>query len=93
MNNSYSTGGILDQYRVEIGDTERSVEEVINDIKSYGEPVVQVKLAVKATGRTAAGSVLNVALAPASMDERTLKDKLNEAGGCMYQVVSVTKLP
>lgn len=87
-----NSGAALDQFRVEIGDTERPVEDIIIDIKSYGEPVVFVKLAAKASGATAAGSTIIIEVTPNSVDEQGLKEKLNEAGGCMYQIAAVTKL-
>jgi hypothetical protein len=91
LNTIQSNSGILDQYRVEVGDTDRSVEEIIRDIKNYGEPVVRVDLASKAVGLTAAGSVITISVAANSVDEQGLKSKLNEAGGCMYQIASVSK--
>lgn len=93
MSNSHRAYTAQDQFRVEIGDTERPVEDIIRDIKSYGEPVIHVELAGKAAGSTAAGSVITIAVTPNSVNEQDLKNKLNEAGGCMYQVISVTKLP
>lgn len=92
MNNSHNANAALDQFRIEIGDTERPVEDIIIDIKSYGEPIVFVKLDAKAAGPTASGSVITIEVTPNSVDEQGLKNKLNEAGGCMYQVVSVTKV-
>lgn len=91
LSNTQSNSERLDQYRVEVGDTERSVEEIISDIKSYGEPVVGVELARKAAGLTAAGSIITITVAAKSIDEQGLKSKLNEAGGCMYQIASVNK--
>lgn len=80
----------LEQYQLEIGDTERSVEEIIRDLKSNSELVARVKLARKAPGRTAAGSLLTVAV-PQSVDAESLKHKLNANGGCMYQIAAVSK--
>lgn len=91
MSNTHSTSKLLDQYRAEIGDTERSVEEIVQDIKVYGEPIVRVELTKKAAGLTAAGSILTITVAADSLDEQALKSKLNEAGGCMYQIASVSK--
>lgn len=93
MNNSHGANTTLDRFRVAIGDTERSAEDIIVDIKSYGEPIVFVKLDAKAAGPTASGSVITIEVTPNSVDEQGLKNKLNEAGGCMYQVVSVTRVP
>ena len=93
LNNTQSNSGTLDQYRVEVGDTERSVEEIISDIKKYGEPVVRVELSSKATGLRAAGSIITISVAADSVDEQSLKSKLNEVGGCMYQIASVSKQP
>jgi len=81
-----------ERYRIQIGDTERSVEEIIADLKSYGEPVVQVALETKAAGPTAAGSTIIITAAANSLTEQALERKLNEAGGCMYQIAAVTKL-
>jgi hypothetical protein len=91
LNNTQSNSGILDQYSVEVGDTERSVEEIISDIKRYGELVVRVELSHKAAGLNAAGSIITISVAANSVDEKGLKSKLNEAGGCMYQIASVSK--
>lgn len=88
MGNSHK----LEQYRVEVGDTERSAEEIVRDIRSHGEPIVQVTLDAESNGLTAAGSIINIEVTPHVVDEESLKKQLNEAGGCMYQVISVAKL-
>ncbi len=80
----------LAQYQAEIGDTERSVEEIINTIKGYGEPIVAVALNSKAADYTANGSVIDITV-KASLDAQELKQLLNESGGCMYQVTAVNK--
>lgn len=81
-----------EQYRVYIGDTERSVEEIIADLKNYGEPVIKAVLETKKAGSTAAGSTIIITAAANSLTEQVLERKLNEAGGCMYQIAAVTKL-
>lgn len=83
----------VDKYRVEIGDTERSLETVISDLEGYGTPIIRVEVAKAASGHTGAGAVLTVGVKPGSVDEASLKSKLNESGGCMYQIASVAKLP
>ena len=81
-----------ERYRIQIGDTERSVKEIIADLKNYGEPIIQVTLETKTTGPTAAGSTIIITVAANSLTEQALVNKLNEAGGCMYQIAAVTKL-
>ncbi|MDD4599446.1 hypothetical protein SDC9_03883 [bioreactor metagenome] len=82
----------LDQYRVEVGDTERSTEEIIRDLKSYGEPIIHVTLGKKGAGATAAGSIITLDVTPGVFDEDGLIKKLNETGGCMYQIAVVSKI-
>lgn len=81
-----------ERYRIQIGDTERSVKEIIADLKNYGEPIIQVALETETTGPTAAGSTIIITVAANSLTEQALVNKLNEAGGCMYQIAAVTKL-
>ncbi len=81
-----------ERFRLKIGDTERSAEEVVADLKHYGEPVIEAVLETPGTGRTAAGASVILAVSAAGLDEPGLMRKLNEAGGCMYQIASVTKL-
>lgn len=81
-----------ERYRIQIGDTERSVEEIVADLKNYGEPIIQVALETKTTGSTAAGSTIIITAAADTLTEQTLANKLNQAGGCMYQIAAVTKL-
>ncbi|MDU4961264.1 MAG: hypothetical protein E6X17_11480 [Sporomusaceae bacterium] len=84
---SKSGGG---RYQLEIGDTERPLEEIISELKRQDE-LAAIELVSKAPGRTASGSLLTVTAAQ-PVDADSLKHKLNESGGCMYQIAVVNKL-
>ncbi len=82
-----------DLFEVKIGDTERTVDEVISSIQHSDLPITQIQPVSTAEGRRGVGAVLTLHMVPGKMNEDQLKRQLNEYGSCMFQVESVVKIP
>jgi len=82
-----------DLFQVKIGDTERTIDEIMNSIHHSDLPITQIEPDSMATDRRGAGTILTLHIAPDKLTEEQLKRQLNEYGACMFQVESVTKIP
>ncbi|AJQ26706.1 hypothetical protein [Pelosinus fermentans] len=80
-----------ENFQIEIGDTERSIEEIIDNIRKSNLPILHIKQVSTFSRKTGSGATLALQLTPDAVNEKDLKDQLNEYGGCMYQVASVIK--
>jgi hypothetical protein len=80
-----------EHFQIQIGDTERSIEEIINSIRKSDLPIVHIKQASASSHKTGSGATLILQLLPDAVNEKNLQEQLNEYGGCMYQIASVTK--
>ncbi|MBP1764488.1 MAG: hypothetical protein H6Q65_1546 [Firmicutes bacterium] len=82
-----------DLFEVKIGDTERTVDEVISSIQHSDLPIAQIQPVSTTEDRRGVGAVLTLHMVPGKMNEDQLKRQLNEYGACMFQVESVVKIP
>lgn len=80
-----------DFFQIQIGDTERSIEEIIDSIRKSDLPIIHIKQVSAASHKTGSGATLALELAPETITEKDLQEQLNTYGGCMYQIASVTK--
>jgi hypothetical protein len=80
-----------EHFQIQIGDTERSIEEIIESIRKSDLPIVHIKQVSAAPHQTGSGSTLALELTPEALTEKALKEKLNEYGGCMFQIAAVAK--
>jgi hypothetical protein len=80
-----------ENFQIEIGDTERSIEEIIDNIRKSSLPILHIKQVSTSSRKTGSGATLALQLTPDAVNEKDLKDQLNEYGGCMYQIASVIK--
>ena len=78
-------------FQIQIGDTERSIEEIIDSIRKSDLPIIHIKKISTASNGTGSGATLALELTPESVTEKDLQEQLNTYGGCMYQIASVTK--
>ena len=80
-----------DIFQLEIGDTERSIEEIIGSIRKSDLPIVHIKQVSASSHNTSSGATIAIETTSESINATELKQQLNEYGGCMYQIVSVVK--
>jgi hypothetical protein len=80
-----------EHFQIQIGDTERSIEEIIDSIRKSDLPIVHIKKVSESSHKTGSGATLALELTPEALTEKALKEQLNEYGGCMYQIASVAK--
>jgi len=80
-----------EHFQIQIGDTERSVEEIIDSIRKSDLPIVHIKQVSASLSKTGSGATLALQLAPEAVNEKDLKEQLNKYGGCMYQIASVAE--
>lgn len=80
-----------DVFQLEIGDTERSIEEIIGSIRKSDLPILHIKQVSASSHKTSSGATIAIETATEAISAAELKQQLNEYGGCMYQVVSVVK--
>lgn len=74
-------------FNIKIGNTERDAQTIVQEIKRTDLPIEKIE--VKSAARDIE---LTVSLADSNINEEELKQTLNEQGGCMYQIVAVTKV-
>jgi len=82
-----------DLFQVKIGDTERTIDEIISSIQHSDLPITQIQPDSMAADRRGTGAVLTLHIVPDKVTEEQLKRQLNEYGSCMFQVESVVKVP
>lgn len=75
-------------FRVAVGNTERRIEDIARDIRNVDLPISRIVIDNSSTDPM----ILNVAVADDSINENELKTRLNEHGGCMYQIISANKI-
>ncbi|AIF52770.1 hypothetical protein [Pelosinus sp. UFO1] len=80
-----------DVFQLEIGNTERSIEEIIGSIRKSDLPIVHIKQVPASSNKTSSGATIAIETATEAISAAELKQQLNEYGGCMYQVVSIIK--
>lgn len=78
-------------FQVKIGDTERSIEEIIDSLRKSDLPIVHIKQSSASSNQTGSGATLTLETASMELSQEDLERQLNEYGGCMYQVSSVIK--
>lgn len=81
------------RFQVKIGDTERSVEEIIDNMRKSGLSISHIEPMSGASNPTGRGATLTLETTAEELSQDDLKRQLNEHGGCMYQVASVVKSP
>lgn len=86
-----STLAKQEQFQVQIGDTERNIEEIIDSIRKSDLPITQIKQTSASPNQTGRGATLTLQTASDTLSQEDVKRQLNEQGGCMYQIESVTK--
>jgi hypothetical protein len=79
-----------EHFQVQIGDTERSIEEIIDNIRKSDLPIVHIKQ-VSNSSPAGRGAILTLQTTSEMLTQEQLEEQLNEQGGCMYQVASVVK--
>lgn len=77
-------------FQVKIGDTERSIEEIIDSLRKSDLPIVHIKQSSTSSNQTGSGATLTLKTSM-ELSQEDLERQLNEYGGCMYQVASVIK--
>ncbi len=82
-----------DLFQVKIGDTERTIDEIISSIQHSDLPITQIQSDSAVVNRRAAGEILTVHMSPDKLTAEQLKQQLNEYGSCMFQVEAVKKIP
>jgi hypothetical protein len=80
-----------DVFQLEIGNTERSIEEIIGSIRKSDLPIVHIKQVSASSNKTSSTAMIAIETATEAISAAELKQQLNEYGGCMYQVVSIVK--
>ncbi|GMA98386.1 hypothetical protein [Pelosinus sp. IPA-1] len=80
-----------DVFQLEIGNTERSIEEIIGSIRKSDLPFVHIKQVSASSNKTGSTATIAIETAAETISAAELKQQLNEYGGCMYQVVSIVK--
>jgi hypothetical protein len=80
-----------EQFQIHIGDTERSVEEIIDNIRKSDLPIAHIKQTSASSNQTGRGATLTLQTTSDTLSQEDLEQLLNKQGGCMYQVESVTK--
>jgi hypothetical protein len=78
-------------FQVKIGDTERSIDEIVDSLRKSDLPIVHIKQVSASSNQTGSGATLRLETASETLSQEDLERQLNEYGGCMYQVASVVK--
>lgn len=89
-NNHFKLKGVIfmkSSFIIKVGNTERDAQTIVKEIKRSALPIEQVEVK-----KTVQDIELAVSLSDTNINEEELKQRLNEQGGCMYQVVEVTKV-
>lgn len=85
--------GKYDVFQVQVGNTDRNIDEIVASMNGSKLPIIDIKALTKdSQHRHSQDVLLAVYVPPTTFNEEELKYKLNEYGGCMYQVVSVSKV-
>jgi hypothetical protein len=82
-----------DVFRVLLGNTDRSAKEVISHLHHTVSMLAGIHIESAKNTRPDVGQLLLDFYLPAQVTEVELQQALNESGGCMFQVDSVTKVP
>nr|WP_092072941.1 hypothetical protein [Dendrosporobacter quercicolus]NSL48833.1 hypothetical protein [Dendrosporobacter quercicolus DSM 1736]SDM51835.1 hypothetical protein SAMN04488502_105107 [Dendrosporobacter quercicolus] len=79
--------------RLVIGNTDRTAEEVIRQIRRHTDAFSGLKIEKAAAAVPRTGQIIVDVQSPAAdIDLDKLRRTLNEAGSCMFQVESIAKI-